>query len=89
VEPAVVYAFAGAAHYDSLMLLTLVGSLVALQRATTSSGGEAWRWAIVSSMALGLSIACKLVPLLLVPTGFSPWDVAHLPSRSQLQFPPL
>jgi hypothetical protein len=67
-NPAVVYAFAGAAHYDSLMLLTLVAAFLGLQRATTCAGGDAWRWAMLSSTALGLSIACKLVPLLLVPT---------------------
>jgi alpha-1,6-mannosyltransferase len=62
-NPAVVYAFAGAAHYDSLMLLALTGAVVALHRAHPSRPG----WQIASVLCLSAAISLKLVPAILLP----------------------
>ena len=62
-NPAVVYAFAGAAHYDSLMLLAMTGAFVALHRA---EGANA-KWQLVSVFCLGAAIALKIVPAILLP----------------------
>jgi alpha-1,6-mannosyltransferase len=64
-NPAVVYSFAGAGHFDSLMLLTLVGAIVVAKNLKTN-----WRAALLSSVLLGLSISIKIVPLFLVPLWF-------------------
>ena len=74
-NPAVVYAFAGAAHYDSLMLLALTGAVVALHRSHEShpshpfhgtDGTHALRQ-LASVACLGAAIAFKLVPAILLP----------------------
>ena len=62
-NPAVVYAFAGAAHYDSLMLLALTGAVVALHRSDSSRP----RWQLASVVCLALAISLKLVPVILLP----------------------
>jgi hypothetical protein len=63
-NPAVVYAFAGAGHFDSLMLLALTASLLALVRLERESS---WRLAALSAVGLGMAIALKLVPIFLLP----------------------
>ena len=66
-NPAVVYAFAGAAHFDSLMLLALTGAALTLHRAEGRLG-----WQVVSVSCLGAAIALKLVPVFLLPVwGFA------------------
>jgi hypothetical protein len=65
-NPAVVYAFAGAAHYDSLMLLALTGAIVALHRAGNDDRAT-FGWQSISAACLGLAIALKLVPIILLP----------------------
>lgn len=65
-NPALVYAFAGAAHYDSLMLLALTGAIVALHRADIDAK-PALKWQSLSAGCLGLAIALKLVPAFLLP----------------------
>jgi hypothetical protein len=65
-NPAVAYAFAGAAHYDSLLLLALTGAIVALHRAGNDERAT-FRWQSVSAACLGLAIAFKLVPVILLP----------------------
>jgi hypothetical protein len=77
-NPAVVYAFAGAGHYDSLMLLTVSGAFLILDRAdfertsrsSTPHGTEhpaASAWA--AAALLGMAIALKIVPTFLVPAA--------------------
>ena len=83
-NPAVVYAFAGAAHYDSLMLLAMTGAMVALSRAAAPAAevrrvprpanqpphtGRGARWTLTAGAAvlLGLGIALKIVPIVLLP----------------------
>lgn len=55
-NPAIVYAFAGAAHFDSLMLLALTAAVWSFSR-----------HALLSAACLGLAIAFKLVPIFLLP----------------------
>ena len=67
-NPAVVFAGAGAAHFDSLMLATLTAAVFALHRATgVDAARPAWSWALASAACLGLAIACKLIPVFLLP----------------------
>lgn len=62
-NPAVIYAFAGAAHFDSLMLLALTAAIVTLHRAT----GAHFKWQLASALCLAIAIALKLVPAVLLP----------------------
>ncbi|MDQ3621740.1 MAG: hypothetical protein M3463_04510 [Verrucomicrobiota bacterium] len=67
-NPAVVYAFTGAAHYDSLMILALTAATCALERATRLDASKPpCGWATTSSICLGLAIALKVIPILLLP----------------------
>lgn len=67
-NPLVVYSFAGAAHFDSLMILPMLGAILCFvrSRAARERTGQ-WRWAILGAIALGAAISIKLVPLLLLP----------------------
>lgn len=65
-NPAVAYAFCGAGHYDSLMLVTLTASLVLLRNATRADR-RGWMLAVSSSALMGLAIAFKLIPIFLLP----------------------
>ncbi len=60
-NPAVVYAFAGAGHFDSLLLCALMASVTCLSRAR-----------LASAACLGVSIALKFVPIFLLPV----WAIA-------------
>ena len=62
-NPAIVYAFAGAAHYDSLMLLAATGAIVALHESHSTRLGL--QLASVSFLAIAISL--KFVPAILVP----------------------
>lgn len=66
-HPAVVYSFAGAAHFDSLMICALAAAMMALDRALAPNEKRVWRWSIFSAVALGLAIALKTVPIFLLP----------------------
>ncbi len=74
-NPLVIYAFAGAAHFDSLMILALLGAIWALHESTAGSarGAEAVvvlgisRLGWLSALLLGLAIAIKIAPLALLP----------------------
>ncbi len=66
-NPLVVYAAAGAAHFDGLMVLTLLGAILLLERATAENRASA-AWS--SAALLGVSAALKIVPLALVPVWF-------------------
>jgi hypothetical protein len=65
-NPAVIYAFAGGAHYDSLMLLALTGAVVALHR-SHGTHATSFRWQLASVLCLAAAISLKLVPAVLLP----------------------
>ena len=66
-NPLAVYAAAGAAHFDGLMVLTLLGAIWLLERAEADNRASA-AWG--STALLGMSAAFKIVPLALVPVWF-------------------
>ena len=67
-NPLVVYSFAGAAHFDSLMILPLVASVLLLVRYEAAhGGGTKWLLAFAIASLLGVAISIKLIPLLLLP----------------------
>lgn len=63
-NPLVIYSFAGAAHYDSLMLAALVGAVCLLD---TRGSSPSWQRTCGSASLLGVAIALKIVPALLLP----------------------
>jgi alpha-1,6-mannosyltransferase len=66
-NPLVVYSFAGAAHFDSLMILpTTVGILFLTKISATPDPKQKWKFAIAASLAFGIAISIKLVPALLL-----------------------
>ena len=69
-NPAVIYAFAGAGHYDSLMLLAVTAALWALER--WEADPSATGLAAASASLLGVAIALKIVPVFLLPA----WAIA-------------
>jgi alpha-1,6-mannosyltransferase len=61
-NPLVVYSFAGAAHFDSLMILSMVGGILALVRSTTQTESQAkWLWAVMAAVLFGIAISLNLV----------------------------
>ena len=67
-NPLVVYSFAGAAHFDSVMILAMLTSILFFVRSdATNELSRKWLFAILGATALGLAISVKLVPLLLLP----------------------
>jgi alpha-1,6-mannosyltransferase len=61
-NPLAVYSFAGAAHSDSLMILSMVGGILALVRSTTQTEPEAkWLWAVLAAVLFGVGISLNLV----------------------------
>jgi len=67
-NPAVVLAFAGAGHYDSIFLLALVAAVLALHRANPLGAcPPAVSWACVSSVLLGVAISLNTIAVFLVP----------------------
>ncbi len=74
-NPLVIYAAAGAAHFDSLMILALLGAIWALDeclgpcmrfenvRSVTGNSKSCW----LSALLLGVAIAIKIAPLALLP----------------------
>ncbi len=66
-NPLAAYSFAGAAHFDSLMILPLVGSILCLVRsATENKSGHKWLWALFAAILFGIAISIKLIPALLL-----------------------
>jgi alpha-1,6-mannosyltransferase len=72
-NPLVVYSFAGAAHFDSLMILPMTGGILLLTRFETATDSRRkWDLALAASVAFGVAISVKLVPaLLLLPCVFA------------------
>jgi alpha-1,6-mannosyltransferase len=67
-NPLVVYSFAGAAHFDSLMILPMLAGILCFVRSRAATeNSKQWRWAILGAIAIGAAISIKLVPLLLLP----------------------
>src|SRR5436190_11320413 len=66
-NPLVVYSFAGAAHFDSLMILPMIAGILLLTRfeAATDSRKKSCL-ALAASAAFGVAISVKLVPALLL-----------------------
>jgi hypothetical protein len=66
-NPLVVYSFAGAAHFDSLMILPLVAGILFLSRIETEPDSRRkWWLALGASVAFGVAISIELVPALLL-----------------------
>jgi alpha-1,6-mannosyltransferase len=66
-NPLVVYSFAGAAHFDSLMILPLVAGILLLTRFENETDSRRkWWLALAVSAAFGIAISIKLVPALLL-----------------------
>jgi len=69
-NPLVVYSFAGAAHFDSLMILPMLAGILCFARSRDAiETREKTHWALWGAAALGIAISIKLVPLLLVPAS--------------------
>ena len=67
-NPLVVYSFAGAAHFDSLMLLPMLTGILFFSRSLAATESKwQWRCAIFGALAFGAAISIKLIPLLLLP----------------------
>jgi alpha-1,6-mannosyltransferase len=61
-NPLVVYTFAGAAHFDSLMILSMVAGILAVVRSTTQTESKAkWSWAVLAAVLFGIAISLNLV----------------------------
>ncbi|MEA2484649.1 MAG: alpha,6-mannosyltransferase, partial [Thermoleophilaceae bacterium] len=61
-NPLVGYSFAGAAHFDSLMILSMVGGILALVRSTTQTESQAkWSWAVLAAVLFGIAVSLNLV----------------------------
>ncbi|HEV2839977.1 MAG TPA: hypothetical protein VGW39_01515 [Chthoniobacterales bacterium] len=66
-NPLVVYSFAGAAHFDSLMILPMTAGILFLTRFEAEvDSGPKWLLALAASAAFGVAISVKLVPVLLL-----------------------
>ena len=77
-NPAVVYAFAGAGHFDSLMICALTGAVLAHRRASVPGANSlpsahGREQPVCMPTLLGASIAFKLVPLFLLPIFVRRW----------------
>ncbi|MGI8431750.1 MAG: hypothetical protein ACR2MW_05590 [Chthoniobacterales bacterium] len=67
-NPLVVYCFAGAAHFDSLMILPMLAAILCFVKCRSETTATAqWRWAILGAVAMGVAISLKLIPALLLP----------------------
>lgn len=66
-NPLVVYSFAGAAHFDSLMVLPMTAGILFLVRSNVAAEAERkWLLALAAATAFGLAISLKLIPGLLL-----------------------
>jgi alpha-1,6-mannosyltransferase len=66
-NPLVVYSFAGAAHFDSLMILPMVAGILLLTRFENETDSRRkWWLALAASAVFGIAISIKLVPAFLL-----------------------
>ena len=72
-NPLVAYSFAGAAHFDSIVLLAIVTVLAALTRFEESGNTKSrWIYAVGAAIAFGVAISFRPVMIvLLVPTALA------------------
>ncbi|HEY2711902.1 MAG TPA: hypothetical protein VGI60_05250 [Chthoniobacterales bacterium] len=67
-NPLVIYSFAGAGHFDSLMIASMLAAILFVARCESATKKpEKWLYALLAATALGLAISFKLVPVLLLP----------------------
>lgn len=67
-NPLVIYSFAGAAHFDSLMILPTIAGVLCLTRfESASEPRDKWVLATAAAALFGVAISIKLIPLLLLP----------------------
>ncbi|HEX4632117.1 MAG TPA: hypothetical protein VH188_14260 [Chthoniobacterales bacterium] len=67
LNPLIVYSFAGAAHFDSLMILPMIAGILFLTRIESETDSRRkWWFALAASAAFGIAISIKLVPALLL-----------------------
>ena len=60
-NPLVVYSFAGAAHFDSVMIFALVGGVLALVRSRSERDPTSqWMWTLATATLLGIAISLNL-----------------------------
>jgi alpha-1,6-mannosyltransferase len=60
-NPLVVYSFAGAAHFDSVMLFALMGGILTLVKSTSErDSASQWTWALAAATFLGIAISLNL-----------------------------
>jgi alpha-1,6-mannosyltransferase len=69
-NPLVVYSFAGAVHFNSLMVLPLVGGILSLVKSNVDPNRK-WFWALSAAILFGVAISIKLIPALLLLLAFS------------------
>src|SRR3989442_817305 len=61
-NPLVAYTFAGAAHFDSLMILAMVGGILALVRSTTEKEStNKWLLAVLAALLFWIATSLNLV----------------------------
>lgn len=66
-NPLVAYSFFGAGHFDSMILLAIVATLVCLTHFERSASSKSrWTWAFAAAVALGVGISLRPVMLVLV-----------------------
>src|SRR5437588_3546158 len=66
-NPLAVYSFAGAVHFDSLMILPMTAGILFLVRTENATSSRTkWLFAFAASVAFGIAISMKLVPVLLL-----------------------
>ncbi len=67
-NPLVLYSFAGAAHFDSLMILPMLGGILLLVRQESAPDArQRWLLALGAAALFGVAISIKLIPVLLIP----------------------
>jgi hypothetical protein len=60
-NPLVVYSFAGAAHFDSVMVAGLMAAILAVVRSTTETDSfRQWLWAVLAACLLGIAISLNV-----------------------------
>jgi hypothetical protein len=66
-NPLVVYSFAGAAHFDSLMILPMIAGILFLIRfESETESRRKWWLALAASAAFGVATSVKLIPAFLL-----------------------
>ncbi|CAN5491039.1 DUF2029 domain-containing protein [soil metagenome] len=67
-NPLIVYSFAGAAHFDSLMIMPMVAGVLLLTRyESAAQRRDKWLIALGAAALFGAAISLKLIPLILLP----------------------